>query len=86
MVLKRLLNTRIYPDSRDIFVLEFHDETKATIGSRAEQVASDHGHVVVRVAPGGESYRVFVLDNRTESHRVLSTHGPYPTAPSGPES
>jgi beta-lactamase superfamily II metal-dependent hydrolase len=86
VVLKRLLNTRIYPEPRDIFVLEFHDETKATIGSRAEQVASDHGHVVVRVAPGGESYRVFVLDNRTESHRVLSTHGPYPSAPSGPES
>jgi beta-lactamase superfamily II metal-dependent hydrolase len=83
VVLKRLLNRRIYPDPRDIFVLEFHDETKATIGSRAEQVASDHGHVVVRVAPGGGSYRVFVLDNRTESYGVLSTHGPYPSGPSG---
>lgn len=77
VVLKRLLNQRIYPDARDIFILEFRDETKAAIGSRAEQVASDHGHVVVRVAPGGESYQVFVLENRTESPSVLSTHGPY---------
>ncbi len=79
VVLKRLLNQRIYPDERDIFVLEFRDETKAAIGGRAEQVASDHGHVVVRVAPGGGSYQVFVLENRTESHAVLRTHGPYPS-------
>lgn len=77
VVLKRLLNERIYPHARDIFVLEFRDETRAAIGSRADRVASDHGHVVVRVAPGGGSYQVFVLENRTESHVVLSTHGPY---------
>jgi len=64
VVLKRLLNKRIYTDPRDIFVLEFRDETKAAIGSRAGQVASDHGHVLVRVAPGGASYQVFVLDDR----------------------
>lgn len=79
VVLKRLLNRRIYAEDRDIFILEFRDETKAAIGARAEQVASDHGHVVVRVAPGGGSYQVFVLENRTESHAVLSIHGPYPS-------
>ncbi len=79
VVLKRLLNRRIYADERDIFILEFRDETQAAIGGRAQQVASDHGHVVVRVAPGGASYQVFVLENRTESHHVLSIHGPYPS-------
>ncbi|NNK63028.1 MAG: hypothetical protein HKO98_07420 [Gemmatimonadetes bacterium] len=77
VVLKRLLNERIYPEARDIFILEFRDETKAAIGGRAERVASDHGHVVVRVAPGGGSYQVYVLDNRTEPGAVLGTHGPY---------
>jgi len=77
VVLKRLLNRRIYAEPRDIFVLEFRDETKAAIGPRAEQVASDHGHVVVRVRPGGASYQVFVLDDRSESDAVLGTHGPY---------
>ncbi len=77
IVLKRLLNQRIYPGPRDIFVLEFRDETKAAIGPRAGRVASDHGHVVVRVAPGGASYQVFVLDYRTEASRVLAKHGTY---------
>jgi hypothetical protein len=77
VVLKRLLNRRIYADPRDIFVLEFREETKAAIGPRAGEVASDHGHVVVRVALGGASYRVFVLDDRSESGAVVGTHGPY---------
>jgi len=49
----------------------------AAIGARADQVASGHGHVVVRVEPGGERYRVVVLDDTTESYRITSVHGPY---------
>jgi hypothetical protein len=76
-VLKRLLSTRVYPDPRDIFVVEFREVTKAATGARALQVASDHGHVVVRVEPGGARYWVLVLDDTTESYRVTSVHGPY---------
>ncbi|HUL75017.1 MAG TPA: MBL fold metallo-hydrolase [Vicinamibacterales bacterium] len=76
-VLKRMLATRVYPDPRDIFILEFREATKATIGARANQVASDHGHVVVRVEPGGDRYWVLVLDDLSESYRVTSVHGPY---------
>jgi hypothetical protein len=35
------------------------------------------GHIVVRVAPGGDVYKVFVLDNAVESYRIKSVHGPY---------
>jgi hypothetical protein len=35
------------------------------------------GHVVVRVAPGGASYTVDVVDDRDESDRVLASFGPY---------
>ena len=52
-VLKRLLSKRIWPGPRDVFVTFLRDATKATIGPREAQVASDEGHVVVRVAPGG---------------------------------
>jgi len=31
----------------------------------------------VRVAPGGASYRVFVVDDTNESGAVKSVHGPY---------
>jgi hypothetical protein len=76
-VLKRLLSERAYPGPRDVFILEFREPTKATIGARAEQVKSDGGHVVVRVTPGGAFYRVFVLDNSSESFTVKAIHGPY---------
>jgi glyoxylase-like metal-dependent hydrolase (beta-lactamase superfamily II) len=76
-VLKRMLSKRVYPQPRDIFITVFRDATKATIGARATQVASDHGHVVVRVEPGGSRYWVIVLDDTTEERRVRSVHGPY---------
>jgi len=76
-VLKRLLSKRIWPGPRDVFVTFLRDATRATIGPRASQVASDEGHVVVRVAPGGASYRVYVVDDRNESGAVKSVHGPY---------
>ena len=76
-VLKRMLSPRVYPEPRDIFVTLFRDATKAATGARAAQVASDHGHVVVRVEPGGARYWVLVLDDTTESYRIASVHGPY---------
>jgi beta-lactamase superfamily II metal-dependent hydrolase len=76
-VLKRMMAARLYGGPHDIFVTTFRAETKASIGARADQVKADHGHIVVRVAPGGDSYRVFVLDEASPSPTVLSEHGPY---------
>jgi hypothetical protein len=58
----------------------FRDATKTATGARATQVASDHGHIVVRVEPGGARYWVLVLDDATEGYRVISAHGPYRSA------
>jgi beta-lactamase superfamily II metal-dependent hydrolase len=76
-VLKRILSTRVYPDPRDIFITTYRDATKATTGARAAQVASDHGHIVIRVEPGGRRYWIAVLDDLSESYRITSVHGPY---------
>jgi hypothetical protein len=76
-VLKRMMSPRVYAGPRDIFVTLFRESTKAATGARAAQVASDHGHVVVRVEPGGARYWVLVLDDTTESYRITSVHGPY---------
>jgi hypothetical protein len=72
-----MLSPRIYPEHRDIFVTLFRNATKAATGPRAAQVASDHGHIVVRVEPGGARYWVLVLDDAAESYRITSVHGPY---------
>ncbi len=80
-VLKRMLSRRVYPEPRDVFITVFRDATKSTIGARAQQVASDHGHVVIRVEPGGRRYWVAVLDDLAESYRITSVHGPYESQP-----
>lgn len=76
-VLKRMLSRRLYTEPRDIFVSEFRDATKASIGARATQVASDHGHIVIRVEPGGARFWVAVLDDLAESYTITSVKGPY---------
>lgn len=76
-VLKRMLSRRIYEEPRDVFVSEFREPTKASIGARATQVASDHGHIVIRVAPGGATFTMAVLDDTSESYRVTAVKGPY---------
>ena len=76
-VLKRMLAVRLYPGPHDIFATVFRQAAKDSIGTRATQVQADHGHIVVRVEPGGDRYRVFVLDAALPSAPILSVHGPY---------
>jgi beta-lactamase superfamily II metal-dependent hydrolase len=75
--LKRMLTPRLYPGPHDVFVTSLREPTKESIGSRVSQLKADHGHIVIRVAPGGEHYQVLVLDDTVEEPKVLSVHGPY---------
>lgn len=75
--LKRILNTRYYPGPRDVFVLALREPMTHAIGARVQQLASSIGHVVVRVAPGGGTYDVYVLDARTSARVVTRRLGPY---------
>ena len=74
--LKRMLAARLY-GPRDIFATLLRPNARASIGARAAQLKADHGHIVVRVAPGGDSFQVFVLDETSEQRRVLGVFGPY---------
>lgn len=75
--LKRMLTKRLYPGPHDIFVTKLHDSTKESIGSRVDQLKAQHGHIVVRVAPGGDRYQVYVLDDTSDDLHVVAVHGPY---------
>jgi beta-lactamase superfamily II metal-dependent hydrolase len=75
--LKRMMTARLYPGPHDIFVTTLREPTKASIGSRVGQLKAQHGHIVVRVAPGGDQYQVFVLDDMSEEAEVIATFGPY---------
>ena len=88
--LRRLRSTRIYPGPRDIFATNGFWEGRAehilqlfgeNEGRRHIDDLKAHvtaqGHIVVRVAPGGSSYRIIVLDDDDEKMRIRSVHGPY---------
>lgn len=76
MVYKRLLSEFIYPGKRDIFATAMHEANKLVVVG-LDQLASDNGHIVVRVSPNGETFHVFVIDNSNEDMIVKSIHGPY---------
>jgi len=76
-VLRRLLSTRLYDGPRDIFATNMMEENKVVIGPDLEKLKSDQGHILVRVAPGGQSYQVIILDDSAESYKVTAVHGPY---------
>ena len=75
-VLKRIINSRLPPSKRYIFVTDLREAARIVIGQRANQLAGPPGHIVVRVDPDGAHYRVFVVDNTDEHDRVLAVIGP----------
>ena len=75
-VYHRLRSTRVYPGPRDIFATNMHDANLLVVVG-LDQLKSSHGHVVIRVDPGGGSFRVVILDDSAETYKVKSVHGPY---------
>ena len=75
-VYSRLQSTRVYPGPRDVFATSMHEANKLVVVG-LDKLASDHGHIVIRVAPGGDTYTIFVLDDSAETYKIKSVHGPY---------
>jgi hypothetical protein len=67
----------IFPDGTTLLV-DAGDLRRARGSTpKPNELKSTQGHVVVRVDPGGESYRVLVLDEAAETFSVKAAHGPY---------
>jgi beta-lactamase superfamily II metal-dependent hydrolase len=76
-VLDRMYSTRLYPGPRDVFATNMLEPNKLVIGPLLDRLASSQGHIVIRVAPGGASYHVIVLDDAAETYRVTRFFGPF---------
>lgn len=72
----RLQSTRLYPGPRDIFATDLHPGVRVVI-SGIEKLASDRGHIVIRVSQGGGEFQVLIVENQDESHHILKVFGPY---------
>jgi hypothetical protein len=76
MVYKRLQAKELYPGPRDIFATGMHEANKLVLVG-LDKLASDQGHIVIRVAPNGNTFKVIVLDDEVEDGKIKSVHGPY---------
>jgi beta-lactamase superfamily II metal-dependent hydrolase len=76
-VLRRLISTRIYAGPRDIFATTLLEAPRTIFSYLGNPFKSTEGHIVVRVARGGGSYRVFVLNDMDERRLITAIHGPY---------
>lgn len=76
-VLERMYSEGLYPGPRDVFATNMLEANRLVIGPLLDRLKSAQGHIVVRVDPGGETFRVIILDDSSESYRVKAVHGPY---------
>ena len=83
-VWERLQSERLYPGPRDVPVTDVHPDTRLAIKG-IDRMASNHGHIVLRVSPGGGDYRVTIVDDTSESHGVTKVFGPYGSREEGKE-
>jgi hypothetical protein len=77
-VVTRMASTGLYPGPRDVFSTGMSPESRQVIGPIMDSIyKSYNGHVVVRVAPGGEQYEIYVLNDADRRREVLNRFGPY---------
>ena len=63
--------------THDVFALELLPQNALINRRFSGQLKSQHGHVVVRVAPGGGSYQIYSLDSTKQSSNITGVFGPY---------
>ena len=55
---------------KDIYITKNWDSTMEEYPDRYLNRAYYDGHVVIRVNPGGDSFRVYMLDNTDEEYKI----------------
>jgi len=75
--LERMFSERLYPGPRDVFATTVMHENLLANSRLTKRLRSNDGHIVVRVAPGGGVFSIFVTDNGDEEDRVKLSTGPY---------
>lgn len=77
-VVNRMASQGLYPGPRDVFSTGMAPETRAAIGPIMDSIyKSYNGHVVIRVAPGGDQYDVYILNDANNRREIVERFGPY---------
>jgi len=76
-VLNELYSPILSPVTPDVFATGLVAAASLADARLSDKMRSQHGHVVVRVSPGGKQYEVLVLDDSNEEGTVRARFGPY---------
>ena len=77
-VVTRMASKGLYPGPRDVFSTGMSPESRIVIGPIMDSIYKSYGgHVVIRVAPGGDRYEVYVLDDADKRRKLVKRFGPY---------
>jgi glyoxylase-like metal-dependent hydrolase (beta-lactamase superfamily II) len=75
--MQRMLGDWAGRATHDVFATDLLAANQLINRRFVPQLKSRSGHVVVRVAAGGGSYRIFVVDSARENGSVMAVCGPY---------
>jgi len=76
-VLRRLRSPGWRPAPPDLFTTSLLPATRAIVSYMGRAFQSTEGHILIRVAVDGASYRVMVLDDESEAAKLKGVWGPY---------
>ena len=75
--LRAMSSTELYPEKRHIFSTNIHEFAKNYLGQNLDKFSGYGGHVVIKVQPGGDEYKVYLLTAQDESMSIKSEFGPF---------
>jgi beta-lactamase superfamily II metal-dependent hydrolase len=75
--LQRMLGAWSGKATHDVFATDMLPANQLVNRRFTPLMKSRRGHVVVRVAPGGDTYNIFVLDSSIENGNITASFGPY---------
>jgi hypothetical protein len=75
--LRRMLSRGLYPGDRDVFATCVMEANQMVNDQFIPKLRSLAGNIVVRVAPGGDEFRIIVTDDADDSDRIKLVTGPY---------
>jgi hypothetical protein len=75
--LDRLYSPILYAGDRDVLATGPVQAAELADARLSDKMLSQQGHVVVRVAPGGKTFEVIVLDDSNEEGTIKGRFGPY---------
>lgn len=62
---------------KDFFTTNLHPQYHIANKDAVDKMTGSEGHIVIRVAPGGGEFYVYMLDDNDLIFKVKSIHGPY---------